>query len=73
MHVTARRRDRDDDPQIGRIAAAPATGASKSARLRSRNRLLAILLASVAILGFLVVIMLAVVLRYGQSHLIAGL
>jgi hypothetical protein len=42
-------------------------------RTHRRNRPLAFLLAGIAILGFVIVIVLVVVLRYGQAHrLIAG-
>ena len=68
------RRDRDNNRQTSRLASRP-TGmyAPRTDRLRRRNRLLAILLVSVAALGFAVVILLAVLLRYGRIHLIAGL
>ncbi|HTT79264.1 MAG TPA: hypothetical protein VMF86_06260 [Stellaceae bacterium] len=75
MQNTARRRDPDDNRQATQLAPAaldPRFGGS--VRLRSRNRILGLLLASVAVLGFAIVILLAVMLRYGQSHhLIAGL
>ena len=75
MQSTAPRRDPDDNRQASQLASAPAgTYAPRTDRLRSRNRLLATLLASVAVLGFAVVILLAVMLRYGETlHRFAGL
>lgn len=78
MQNTARRqgpdRDPDDNLQATQLAAPTDSRASGSGRRRNRNRLLGILLASVAALGFAIVILLAVMLRYGQAHhLIAGL
>ena len=75
MHNTARRRDPDDTLQATQLPpAALDPPLLQSRRLRGRNRLLGLLLACVALLGFAIVILLAVMLRYGQTHqLIAGL
>jgi hypothetical protein len=75
MQSTARRRDPDANRQATQLS--PAVLDPRllmSRRLRSRNRLLGLLLASVAVFGFAIVILLAVMLRYGQTHhLFAGL
>ncbi len=68
MQSTARR-DPDDARQGTQLLPAALDRRSLEwRRLRDRNRLLGLLLASVAALGFAIVILLAVMLRYGQTH-----
>jgi heme A synthase len=52
----------------------PAKAPPANRPLRRRNRLLALLLGSVAVLGFVTVLSLAVLLHYAEAHhLLAGL
>ncbi len=73
LSIAPHRNDNASRPKSEFAKAAIKCRARRSGRLYSRNGRLAILLASVAVLGFATVIFLAVMLRYGKiHHLLAG-
>jgi hypothetical protein len=73
MQNIARHRSDDDSPPANELPTTAAElQARGSSRLRRRNGYLAILLAIVAVLGFATVILLTVMLRYGETHHLAA-